>query len=47
MPNAAPVTLLDGVGIAKLCAQHGAGVAWSELRVPMVDLDLMESLTAN
>jgi restriction endonuclease Mrr len=47
VPNAAPVTLYDGAAIAKLCVQLGVGVAWSELRVPMVDLDLIESLTAN
>jgi len=47
VPNAAPVTLYDGAAIAKLSAQHGVGVAWSELRLPMVDLELLESLTAN
>jgi restriction endonuclease Mrr len=47
MPNAAPVSLLDGVAVAKLCSQHGVGVAWTELRVPMVDIELMDSLTPN
>jgi restriction endonuclease Mrr len=47
MPNAAPVSLLDGIAIAKLAAQHGVGVAWTELRVPMVDIELMDSLTPN
>lgn len=47
MPNAAPVSLLDGVAVSKLCAQHGVGVAWTELRVPMVDIELMDSLTPN
>jgi hypothetical protein len=47
VPNAAPVNLLDGAGLAKLSTQHGIGVAWSELRVPMVDIELLDSLTAS
>jgi restriction endonuclease Mrr len=47
MPNAAPVSLLDGAAVAKLCSQHGVGVAFTELRVPTVDVELMDSLTAN
>jgi restriction endonuclease Mrr len=47
VPNAAPVTLFDGAAIAKLSAQHGVGVAWSEVRLPMVDVELLESLTAS
>jgi restriction endonuclease Mrr len=45
VPNAAPVTLLDGSALAKLSTQHGVGVAFSELRVPMPDIDLFDSLT--
>jgi hypothetical protein len=40
------VALLDGVAIARLCAQHGVGVAFTEVRVPMVDIELMDSLSA-
>jgi restriction endonuclease Mrr len=47
MSNAAPVSLLDGVALARLCAQHGVGVAFTEVRVPMVDVELMDSLTPN
>lgn len=47
VPNAAPVNLLDGLALAKLSSQHGVGVGWSELRVPTVDVDLFESLTAS
>jgi hypothetical protein len=47
VPNAAPVNLLDGPALAKLSAQHGVGVAWSEVRVPTVDVDLFDSLTAS
>jgi hypothetical protein len=47
VPNAAPVNLLDGAALARLSTQHGVGVAWSELRVPMVDVELLESLTAS
>ena len=39
--------LLDGLALAKLSSQHGVGVGWSELRVPTVDVDLFESLTAS
>jgi hypothetical protein len=47
VPNAAPVNLLDGAALAKLSTQHGVGVAWSELRIPMVDIELLDSLTAS
>ncbi len=47
VPNAAPVNLIDGATLARLSTQHGVGVAWSELRVPMVDVELLESLTAS
>lgn len=47
VPNAAPVNLLDGPALAKLSAQHGVGVAWQELRLPTVDAELFDSLTAS
>ncbi len=47
VPNAAPVNLLDGPTLAKLSAQHGVGVAWQELRLPTVDAELFDSLTAS
>jgi hypothetical protein len=47
VPNAAPVTLLDGVGIARIAAQNGAGVVFQELRLPTVDAELFDSLTAS
>jgi hypothetical protein len=37
--------LFDGSALAKLSTQHGVGVAFSELRVPMPDIDLFDSLT--
>jgi restriction endonuclease Mrr len=47
VPNAAPVTLLDGAAVARIAAQHGAGVAFQELRLPTVDAELFDSLTAS
>lgn len=47
VPNAAPVTLLDGAGIARIAAQNGAGVVFQELRLPTVDAELFDSLTAS
>lgn len=47
VPNAAPVTLLDGAALAKLAIQYGVGVASTELRVPMFDVELLDSLTAS
>ena len=36
----------DGPALAKLSTQHGVGVAFAEQRIPMLDIDLFESLTA-
>jgi hypothetical protein len=47
VPNAAPVNLLDGAAIARLAAQNGAGVVFQELRLPALDADLFDSLTAS
>jgi hypothetical protein len=47
VPNASPVTLLDGAAIARIAVQSGAGVVFQELRLPMVDAELFDSLAAN
>ncbi|HTV21596.1 MAG TPA: HTH domain-containing protein [Polyangiaceae bacterium] len=47
VPNAAPVNLLDGAAIARIAAQNGAGVVFQELRLPTVDAELFDSLTAS
>jgi hypothetical protein len=47
VPNAAPITLLDGAAIARIAAQSGAGVVFQELRLPTVDAELFDSLTAS
>jgi hypothetical protein len=47
VPNAAPVNLLDGAALARIAAQHGAGVVFQELRLPTVDAELFDSLTAS
>jgi hypothetical protein len=45
-PGAAPVTVLDGVGIAKLCEEHGVGVVTTRVELPLPDLDLFDGLRA-
>jgi hypothetical protein len=47
VPNAAPVSLLDGTALARIAAQNGAGVVFQELRLPTVDAELFDSLTAS
>lgn len=45
-PGAAPVTVLDGMGIAKLCEEHGVGVVSTRIELPLPDLDLFDGLRA-
>jgi hypothetical protein len=45
-PGAAPVTVIDGVGIAKLCEEHGVGVVTTRVNLPLPDLDLFDGLRA-
>jgi restriction endonuclease Mrr len=47
VPNAAPINLLDGAALAKIAAQQGVGVAFQDLRLPTVDVELFDSLTAS
>lgn len=42
--SAAPVYLLDGLGVAKLCEEHGLGVIRTTLSVALPDLDFFEAL---
>jgi hypothetical protein len=43
-PGAAPVNLVDGIGLARLCEEHSVGVVDSTMRLPAPDLDLLEAL---
>jgi restriction endonuclease Mrr len=43
-PGAAPVTLVDGAALARLCEQHGVAVARTRVTLPLPDLDLLDTL---
>jgi hypothetical protein len=43
-PGAAPVAVLDGLGLAELCEKHGVGVGQQKLLLPLPDLDVLEGL---
>jgi hypothetical protein len=44
--GAAPVTLVDGETMARLCEQHGAGVSRVQVRLALPDVDLFDALRA-
>ena len=44
VPGAAPVTLVDGTGLVKLCEEHGVGVTETRLSLPIPDGELFEAL---
>jgi hypothetical protein len=46
-PGAAPVSLVDGNTLARLCEQHGIGVVVTRIRVPLPDLELLEALRSS
>jgi restriction endonuclease Mrr len=43
-PGAAPVTVIDGLGIVRLCEEHGVGVVRTQISLMMPDLDLLDAL---
>ena len=43
-PGAAPVTVLDGIALAKMCEEYGVGVVNTRINLPLPDLDLLEGL---
>jgi restriction endonuclease Mrr len=43
-PGAAPVAVLDGVGLAELCERYSVGVAKHTLSLPLPDFDVLEGL---
>jgi len=43
-PGAAPVALVDGMGLARLCEEHGVAVIETRVSLPVPDLDLLEAL---
>jgi hypothetical protein len=42
--GAAPVALFDGVGLARLCEEHGMGVLRTTIPLALADLDFFEAL---
>jgi len=42
--GAAPVALFDGVGLARLCEEHGMGVLRTMIPLALADLDFFEAL---
>jgi hypothetical protein len=43
-PGAAPITLVDGNRLVRLCEEHGVAVQETRLTLPLPDLDLLDSL---
>ena len=43
-PGASPVSVIDGLGLAKLCEEHEIGLVATKLSLPHPDLDLLEAL---
>jgi restriction endonuclease Mrr len=43
-PGAAPVAVLDGIGMAELCERYSVGVAKHALSLPLPDFDVLEGL---
>jgi restriction endonuclease Mrr len=42
--GAAPVSLWDGAALARLCEEHGIGVSFTRVSLPVPDADLFEAL---
>ena len=45
-PGASPVSVIDGLGLARLCEEHGVGVVRESIGLALPDLDLMDGLRA-
>ena len=45
--GAAPISVLDGIGLARLCEEQGVAVAPRQVRVPFPDWDLLDGLRAS
>ena len=42
--GAAPVTLIDGIALAKLCDEHGVAVLQTQVTLPVPDVELLDAL---
>jgi hypothetical protein len=45
--GAAPIQVVDGIAIARLCEDHGVGMANRQVRVPLPDWDLLDGFRAS
>jgi HB1, ASXL, restriction endonuclease HTH domain/Restriction endonuclease len=43
-PGASPVSVIDGLGLAKLCEEHEIGLVAAKFSLPYPDLDLLDAL---
>ncbi|HEY2410365.1 MAG TPA: HTH domain-containing protein [Polyangiaceae bacterium] len=43
-PGAAPVSVIDGLGFAKLCEEHAVGMTTTRVELPLPDLELFDAL---
>ncbi len=46
-PGASPLTVIDGLGLVRLCEEHGIGVVKSNVSLVLPDLDLLDGLRAS
>ena len=46
-PNAPPIQLFDGLGVARLCEDHDVAVLRARLPIAIPDVDLLEALRAS
>ena len=46
-PNAAPVSLCDGIGFARLCEENEVAVVRARMPIALPDVDLLEALRAS
>jgi restriction endonuclease Mrr len=44
LSGAAPITLVDGAKLARLCEERGVGVLRTQVAVPTVDANFFEAL---
>ena len=47
MPNASPISLTDGFGLAKLCEELEIAVVKARMPIAIPDIDLLEALRAS
>jgi hypothetical protein len=45
-PGASPLTVVDGLGLVRLCEEHAVGVVRAQVPLLLPDLDLLDGLRA-